>query len=441
MQIFHRGYGKSRLVRYYEAFRLGTTGGKGTFLALCSNDNVIRGQSRSVIDIIKNPRYGDVFPHLKYSKDDKTFFLKETDEEWKLRDCDMVATYYAQTTRSNVIGSRASLSIDIDDLYANYKEALNDNLNEEYYNTYLSSWRTRYVLGVQTPQVIVTGTMWSATDFLTRLIDLWKKESEFIVHPKLKYTKISKDKKRVIIQVPALDYETGESTCPQLKSTEALLKERDSMERYLWETNFQQNPVSPDSLYFDYSKLRTYNDYVSTDDMIGYASIDPNRAGNDYLSMPIFVKIDDYYYLVDCLFSQTSIRYLYDDIVQKIINNNIRFLVVETNTETSIKQILDDKLKERNYLGCTIYEKYSAKKKKDRISENKDTLRDKIVFPRKGLFGVNTMLGQAMEQMTSFSFDYPNRHDDMIDSVAMFTDQIILENAIPNKAVPIRRPF
>lgn len=163
-------------------------------MALCSNDDVIKGQSRSVIDIIKNPRFGEVFPSMNYLKDERNFFLKETDGEWKLKNCKLISSYYAKTTNSNVVGSRASLSIDIDDLYADYREALDDNLNKYYLNKFLTVWRKRYVQDKKA-QVIVTGTMWSSIDFLTKLIQLWEKESEFVVHPKLKYTKISKDGK------------------------------------------------------------------------------------------------------------------------------------------------------------------------------------------------------------------------------------------------------
>lgn len=92
----------------------------------------------------------------------------------------------------------------------------------------------------KTPQVVVTGTMWSSTDFLTKLINLWEKESKFIPDSKHRFCRVSEDGKRVIIQVPALDYETDESTCPKIRSTEDLRKERDTMDRYLWETNFQQ---------------------------------------------------------------------------------------------------------------------------------------------------------------------------------------------------------
>lgn len=435
------GYGKSRMVRYYEAFRLGQDPG-GTFLALCSNDNLINGQSRSVIDIIKNPRYGDVFPNLRWSKTQKDFFLKETDGEWKLKKCRMLASYYACTTRSNIVGQRADLSIDIDDLYADPKEAQNENLNKEYYDKFVTVWKKRYVQNKKA-QIIVTGTLWSATDFLSKLINLWNKESKFVNDPRHKYCKISEDGKKVIIQVPALDYETGESTCKKIKSTEELLQERETMDRYLWETNFQQIPTSPAGMVFDYDKLNTYEMLPNIDSEYSYASLDPSRKGNDFLSMPIFRKDENEgkYYLTDALFSQTSVKYLYDDIVDKIIFNKIIALVIENNTDTSLKEVIEEKLRAKSYYGCVIYEKYAVTNKEVRINQMKDVIKDKMVFPSKNKYGINTQIGKAMNQLTVYSFDFPNRHDDMPDSLALFADQIILENAIPQKAEPIRRSF
>lgn len=435
------GYGKSRMVRYYEAFRLGQDPG-GTFLALCSNDNLINGQSRSVIDIIKNPRYGDVFPNLRWSKTQKDFFLKETDGEWKLKKCRMLASYYACTTRSNIVGQRADLSIDIDDLYADPKEAQNENLNKEYYDKFVTVWKKRYVQNKKA-QIIVTGTLWSATDFLSKLINLWNRESNFVNDPRHKYCKISEDGKKVIIQVPALDYETGESTCKKIKSTEELLQERETMDRYLWETNFQQIPTSPAGMVFDYDKLNTYEMLPNIDSEYSYASLDPSRKGNDFLSMPIFRKDENEgkYYLTDALFSQTSVKYLYDDIVDKIIFNKIIALVIENNTDTSLKEVIEEKLRAKSYYGCVIYEKYAVTNKEVRINQMKDVIKDKIVFPSKNKYGINTQIGKAMNQLTVYSFDFPNRHDDMPDSLALFADQIILENAIPQKAEPTRRGF
>ena len=46
-----------------------------------------------------------------------------------------------------------------------------------------------------------------------------------------------------------------------------------------------------------------------------------------------------------------------------------------------------------------------------------------------------------MEQTTLYSFEYPNRHDDAIDSITMFADKIIEENGLPMKAEAFVRPF
>ena len=103
---------------------------------MCSNDNVVKGGSRTVINEIKSPWFGEVFPHLKYDEADKNFFLKETDGEWKLKNCKLMASYNATTTNSNVVGQRASKRIHIDDLYPDYKEAMNKTTNDTYFNDY-----------------------------------------------------------------------------------------------------------------------------------------------------------------------------------------------------------------------------------------------------------------------------------------------------------------
>ena len=402
---------------------------------------MIKGQSRSVIDIIKNPRYGNVFTELKYDEKDKKFFLKETDGEWKLRTCKLISSYYAKTVNSNVVGIRASLSIDIDDLYSGWEEALDETINRRYYNDFVTVWRKRYVQD-KTPQVIVAGTLWSPTDFLSKIIDLWEKENEFVPHPKFKYTRISKDGKRVIIQVPALDYETGESTCPRLKSTEELLKERASMDNYLWETNFQQRPIPPEGLEFDYENLRTYQQPIANEEGLSYAVIDGTRtSGKDYFAMPIFCKYYQDYALIDAIFTREATSELTDAIVRKVIENNIVTLVVESNVDGGLKKTLDTALKDAGIYYCEIIEKYNTVKKAIRIELEKGTIKRRIVFPAKHLNGVNTDLGKFMQNFTTYSSLTSNKNDDAPDSAAMFTSEIIGEKAKPQKAIPMRRVF
>lgn len=434
------GYGKTYPKKISEAWSFGIDS-KGAMLSLCSNDTVVKSGSRTVIDEIKSDEFGEVFPLLKYNKEDKDFFLKETDSEWKLRGCTLPLSYYAKTTQANVVGSRASKSIHIDDLYPDYKEAMNQSLNKYYYNKSITVWEKRFVQN-KLPKVCITGTLWASGDYIDLKIQQLKKEHTFIKHPKYPYTWISEDKTCVIIQVPALDYETGESTCPEIKSTKDLLKEKANMEDYLWETNFQQKPTNPEALIFSYDKLRTYSTIPQSDYVGCEAVIDATRkSGKDFFAMPIFKKVanDDKfdYYLKDCLFTRTATKDMYNEIVAKIIENHITTLVIESNVTSELKQAIDEMLKARDIAYCEIIEKYNTVPKAARITNEMHLIKKLLVFPEKTMYGINTDIGRYMENLTLYNSDGTNSNDDAPDSAAMFCSEIIEENSQPQLAVPL----
>lgn len=434
------GYGKTRIAKLYEAFRFGIDP-TGTYLSLCSNDTVVKGGSRSVIDIIKDPRFGKVFPHLSYELLGKDLFLKETDGEWKLKQCGMLASYYASTVNSNVVGQRASLSIHIDDLYADYKEALDENLNMYYFNKYQTVWTERFVKGKK-PQIIITGTMWSPTDFITKVIDLTKKETEFFVHPKFKYTLINKEQTKVIIQVPAIDPETGKSSCENLVSTKDLLRKKASIETYLWETNYQQNPTTPEGLQFDYKNLKLYDNKPTNPNKFAYAVIDGTRkSGKDFFAMPIFVNYYDDYALYDCIFTKTATTDLLDAIVGKIEEHHIVKLLVETNVDGGLKRYINEKLEKKGIYYCEIIEKYNTISKSVRIEAEKGNIVRKIWFPSKNCQEPNTDMYRFMQNFTLYNSSGRNVNDDAPDSNAMFTAYFVTGSSKPAKVKPFKREF
>ena len=434
------GYGKTYPKKVSEAWSFGINN-EGAFLSLCSNDDVVKSGSRTVIDEIKSDVFGEVFPKMKWNEEDKDYFLKETDEKWKLRTCKLPFSYYAKTTQANVVGSRASKSIHIDDLYPDYKEAMNQALNKYYYNKSITVWEKRYVQN-KPPKVCITGTLWASGDYIDQKIQQLKKEHKFFKHPKYPYTWVSEDKTCVIIQVPALDYETGESTCPELKSTQELLKEKANMEDYLWETNFQQKPTNPESLIFSYDKLRTYETIPSSDYLGTYAVIDATRkSGKDFFAMPIFKKVDNDgkfdYYLKDCLFTRTATKDMYNDIVNKILDNHIICLVIESNVTSELKQAIEEMLANKNVDYCEIIEKYNTVPKPVRITNEMHLIKKTLVFPTKTMYGVNTDIGKFMENLTLYNSDGSNPNDDAPDSAAMFCSEIIEENSQPQIAMPL----
>jgi len=434
------GYGKTFPEKVSEAWCFGIDP-TGTILSLCSNEDVVKGGSRLVIDEIKSEHFGEVFPNLKYSENDKTFFLKETENNWKLRECKLGASYIAKTTQSNVVGTRANKRIHIDDLYPNHFEALNQKTNYEYFNNFLTVWLKRFVQN-KIPKVVLTGTLWASGDFIDLVIALMKKRYQFSKHPKYKYTLVSKDGGVAIIQVPALDYDSGETTCPELRTTKQILEEKDSMEEYLFETNFQQMPCDPESLYFSYNRLRTYEQLPETSVYGCFAVIDATRkSGKDFFAMPILskVQVENSYdhYLKDCLFTQVATKDMYEDIISKIIEHHIVKIVIESNVTSELKQTLDNKLKNLGINWCEIVEKYNTTPKKTRIEMEKGNIVKSIVFPKKGLFGIKTHLGLLMNNLTLYNNSGTNRNDDAPDSLALYCSEIIEGNSTTQRAVAI----
>lgn len=438
------GYGKTFPEKISEAWSFGRDP-SGTVLSLCSNEDVVKGGSRVVIDEMKSEWFGEVFPEMAWSEDKKNYFLKETESNWKLRQCKLVSSYYAKTVQSNVVGVRASQRIHIDDLYADYKEAMSQTLNEYYLNKHLTVWSKRFVQNM-IPKVVVTGTLWASGDFIALLIKLQKKRHKFKKHPKYKYTWVSEDGSVVIIQVPALDYETGLSTCPELKTTKELLIEKSNMEEYLWETNFQQRPTDPDALFFSYSKLRTYETIPKTDFSGAYAVIDATRkSGKDFFAMPIFTKVPNEnvydYYLKDCLFTRTATKDMYYLIAEKIMEHHIIELVIESNVTSELKQNIEKILKANDVGYCQIREKYNCENKKARIELEKGNIIRKLVFPQQDSIGVQSEMGQFMNNLTLYNNTGTNPNDDAPDSCGMFTHEIIDGGSYTPKAKPMIRPF
>ena len=118
---------------------------------------------------------------------------------------------------------------------------------------------------------------------------------------------------------------------------------------------------------------------------------------------------------------------LYDIIVDKIIEHRLNKLVLENNIDTSLKEVLDEKLHIKGYFGCTIIEKYSSVNKEKRINDHQGDIRGMIVYPRKNMYPPSTDMGKAMQGITSYSFNYPNKFDDGIDSIAMYVMEFIDE--------------
>lgn len=432
--------GKSFCLNYYTAWTYGLDIDNSN-LRLSYSEDLVLGFSRSIKDIVSNPLFADVFPYFRNYNCKP--FEKEKESDWKIKNANCLTSHISRTRDGSVTGVRANRTILFDDMTKGASEATNSDLHRQLYDKWKTEWYNRR--DGKNTKFVFAGTMWSPEDILNRVREDRERLSEFVPSTKYDYTLESTDGTTIVIRVPLLD-ENDETTCKEVYTTEEALDIRDTTDPYLFSCVYQQDPIAPTGLEFAYELLETfislpkqengepyYEDYC-------YASLDPARRGKDNVAMPIFKKsFNGKYYFIDCIFKKKPMSDLYDEIVDKIIEHKIIDFVIENNTDTSLKTLLEEKLESKGYNLCIIREKYNVKNKEQRIKDMRGHLKANILFKDKGLIKPNTDYGRFMKNFTTYSFDYANKNDDAPDSLALFTSETIIGFGITNKVIPLNR--
>jgi predicted phage terminase large subunit-like protein len=286
---------------------------------------------------------------------------------------------------------------------------------------------------------VFAGTMWSPEDILNRLANDQEKKSNFVPSKLFKFCLESVDGETAVIRVPLLD-EEDVVTCDKVMSTKEALDLQDTTDEYLFSCVYQQKPIAPSGLEFAYDNLSKFKEEPLDLSTYAYAVLDPARKGKDNVSMPIGrVDEEENHYIVDVLFKKEAMSELYDEIVDKIILNKVVLLVVESNIDVSLRYVIETKLKEKGYGLCEIREKYATTNKEQRISAARGIILRKLKFKDKSNFSKNSEYGKFIENLTRYSFDFANKHDDAPDSCALYSTEIILGESKPNKVKAVDR--
>lgn len=431
--------GKSVTLTYWTAWLYGVDR-NNSIIRMSYSDDLVAGFSRNVREIITDKRFRDVFPDYR-QYGDNPFATKEV-YNWKLKDSNVSASHYAMSRDGQITGKRANKAMIFDDMTKGANESTDSALHQRLYNQWTSEWINRR--DGDSTKYVFAGTMWSPEDILNRIIADREAISELVPSDKFNYVWESKDGTTVIIRVPLLD-ENDETTCEAVMTTEEARQLRDVTDEFQWACVYQQDPIPAEGLNFADDLLNHYDQLPLNENgtprysNYSLAVLDTTRRGKDNVSMPIFKTDGTYYYMIDVIFKKKAMTELYEEIIAKIEEHHITWLVIENNTDTSLKTLLDEMLEKRGIYYCTITEKYNTKKKELRIKDNQGTMRKLLYFKPKTHYKPNSDYGRFMKNLTTYSFDYPNRNDDAPDSGALFVTEIILERGKPSKPKPINR--
>lgn len=288
---------------------------------------------------------------------------------------------------------------------------------------------------------IAGGTRYHTEDFLSRYREHYGEE-QAVPDKKFKYTMINEKTKFVIISVPKLDPITDESTYPQKFSTESARLERNRDPR-TFAAMEQQQPETPLNSPFYWDNLQTYTSLPlkkceggNREDTC-LASLDLPRTGANNISLAIFSKCENLYYLIDTYYEKKPLDYIMSDgrteldwVCDMLIRHNVTELVVEINTCSDIKKQIMDKLLERGYPNCKVIEKFTVEKKEVKIMTCWTPIINTIVFPARKVFSLSSMTGRFMQDVIGWQEDKRNQSDDSIDCICMFVQEFITKNSM-----------
>ena len=431
--------GKSYLATLFTAWGYGISI-NNSVIRMSYSDELVLGFSRTVKGIISSPEFAEIFPLFKLYNGKP--FEVERESDWKIKNANVPkSNHIARTRNGSTTGERASFAIIFDDMTKGAEEANSESVHRGIYDKWNTEWWNRRD-GVRCKFIFV-GTQWTPEDILNRIIEDRNKIST-LQPTDNPYVMESEDKSTIVIRVPLLD-ENHKTTCSEVYPQQIAEQIEQNTDPFLFSCVYMQNPIAPTGREFAWECIRTYtkeellNVYLTPNSM---ATLDTARKGKDNVSMPIFENDNNgNHYLIDAIYKQKPMDDLYDEIIEKIIEHRITTLVIENNIDTSLKRLLEDRLHARGIYWCIIIEKYNTVKKEERIKNNRGIVQKQIVFPDKSIVRPNTDIGRMMDNITKYSFDKPNLHDDGIDSVCMYASEIIFGKGILSKPVAIRRPF
>lgn len=402
-----------------------------TILRITYSDDLCKSFTNQISNILKTKEHKKVFPY--FNKETRDLF--EEDSAYNIWFKNTPNTNFMATTRAGQsTGKRADLII-VDDILKGSIEAYNVDLQNQIVNTYDTDWTTRGDNDKQ--KMILAGTMWSRFDLLN--VVQQRDEQEGLLKPDttFKYIEKNTDGSKIYIGVPALDYETDESTCPLRYSTEYFRKKRkDMVDKSMFSAVYQQRPEPPEDVLFDYKKLETYNESTFPQEILNgefecRAMVDPNRKGTDYFACAFFKRRFYYddgklnyskWYLTDVVCRQKPYKLLKEVLIEKIIKNKVSRIAVEINTSNELGDLIKSDLMEKGYNDINVDEVYSTETKEFKIQNAQQEIVTDIIYPQKGMFDVKSEMGIAMQMLTSYSINQSAKdHDDFPDCVAMFT--------------------
>ena len=412
-------------------------------MKVVGNRTLVKPITQSIVSMIKSKNFRKVFPQYNvYEKADDIFeTCSIVDGSFKLKGSKKATSFACFNKDTPIDGSRFNKQFYDDITQSDDRENVNAHYKDR--NKFDSQWKKRQYDELSCKRWF-TGTAYHREDFLSYISKYYAENKELINDENTKklkwnkFVKLNHSKTTVYIKIPKLaDLELGEDKCyctfPQKYSKIEAIKELHSSQTALrrFMAMEQQEPMPPESLAFDWLYLRQYKvlpQSIKEGKCETYAIIEPNtKVKYNYSCLILKKPLDEnFYYFVDCYYKKVSSKIAIPKIIERIKHHKVDIISFENNTADDylMKQELNSKLTGVGYKDYKIDSIFSTKNKEEKISSNRDDIRELIVFPQRGMYYEDSDMGRALSDIVNYSFEGKNGNDDSIDCCAMLVEKV-----------------
>lgn len=388
--------GKSYIASLFSAWMLGRNP-EGSIMRNSCTTRLYEKFSYDVRGMIQDERFKKIFSS-KISGDKKSV------TGWNMEDSRQVG-YFGSGVGGTIIGFGANILGILDDPIANVEEALSEHILEKKWDWYTGVHLSRLEKGC--PEIHIA-TRWSRRDIIGKLEELGEFDD--------------------MIVVPALDKDDN-SFCEEVKGTEEYHKLRDITAPFIWNAEYQQQPVEVTGLLYPKDKLQMFD--IDTMKLSGdtVAVVDVADKGNDYLACIVANIVGNDAYIIDVVFTQEPIEITEGLVARALIDNKVNLCRIESNSGgRSFSKSIENILRNQNYK-TSIEAKPTTANKQTRMMLRSGVVREFVKFRDDDK--TDTQYKQYMQQLCSTFKDVnKNKHDDAADATTMLAE--LLEDKTQN---------
>lgn len=352
-----------------------------------------------VLTIMTDKRYlwGEVFSqNAVFSTDAKDLMIN-------LNHHHPFATLTCRAINASLTGAtRCEGVLYADDLVSGIEEALSPERLDILWDKYVNDLKSRKKVGAKEFHI---ATRWSVHDVIGRLGRDRKG-----------------DPRSIFITLPALN-EAGNSNFdyPYGVGFDTAYFEdmKNTLDKVSWLSLYQNEPRERAGLLYSEGELMRYTELPAQPPDAVIAIYDTKDRGPDYAFMPVDYIYGDKHFIADCVCDNRLPEMIQPDVVAKMISHGIEMCRVESNAAGgTIADDVQASITERGGI-TAITRKYSSVNKETRILANSPWVKRHCLFLSEECYKKGSQYATMMEQMTSYTLDGRNPHDDVVDGLAM----------------------